>query len=536
MKKARTFYVASEAIGDVEAYVDSSRAWAVRHAQRQGLYEQLPEMRLVTKVTRGLNPAIHWVDRDGVAGKDLLSRLPIAERALLFTEGPHGPEPLWLRLNEQGLPFHPHSWNGVFRTANQRCNGGENTTEPLAAETMGPLLVWAMRMVDDFADDILAAWAETQRLKAAACSNPSTPAGKAALHAYLDPLINGMAPLPATPNQGRVALARHYVGGKAGASESQIRTFSEQNDLKAAVGGRPGPCPLNILVTGWIAGGPWREVLDFNEAAGLMRHLGTAAFVVCAYLTGMSPGEVLGLRTGCCPDPKHDEHGNVGRHLIRGRDYKNSVDEHGNHRSAGTEREVPWVAITPVVNAVRVPERMVPEGCLLFDHDAHDLRKSRPGTGSLKPISLGTRIEAFIAWANAEATTHGLSDQFVPPDPHGPVGTQRFRRSLAWHIARRPNGLVALAIQYGHLRSTFVSDGYASRSRGGIHELIDVETVRAVADTVADLRDGLQAGRASRACGPAGHQGRRQRHGLRWSDHHRAHRPAPDRQRRRHDL
>ncbi|MEU3168010.1 phage integrase N-terminal SAM-like domain-containing protein [Streptosporangium sp. NPDC006930] len=120
-KKTRTFYAASEAIGDIEAYVGSSRAWAVRRAQRQGLYEQLPEMRLVTKVTRGLNPAVRWVDRDGVAGQDLLNRLPIAERALLFTEGPHGPEPLWLWLNEQGLPFHPHSWNGVFRTANQRC-------------------------------------------------------------------------------------------------------------------------------------------------------------------------------------------------------------------------------------------------------------------------------------------------------------------------------------------------------------------------------------------------------------------------------
>ena len=34
-----------------------------------------------------------------------------------------------------------------------------------------------------------------------------------------------------------------------------------------------------------------------------MRHLGTAAFIVCAYLTGMRPQEILGLRTGCCPDP-----------------------------------------------------------------------------------------------------------------------------------------------------------------------------------------------------------------------------------------
>ncbi|CAM5310158.1 hypothetical protein SABIM44S_00154 [Streptomyces abikoensis] len=39
----------------------------------------------------------------------------------LYTEGPDGPEPLWLWLNEQGLPFAPSSWEGVFRTANKRC-------------------------------------------------------------------------------------------------------------------------------------------------------------------------------------------------------------------------------------------------------------------------------------------------------------------------------------------------------------------------------------------------------------------------------
>ncbi|MFB4262553.1 hypothetical protein [Nonomuraea sp. GTA35] len=87
-----------------------------------------------------------------------------------------------------------------------------------------------------------------------------------------------------------------------------------------------------------------------------------------------------------------------------------------------------------------------------------------------------------------------LSRKAAVTDPHGGLGTSRFRRSLAWHIARRPNGLVALAIQYGHLRSTLVSEGYASRSRGGIHQLIDVETVLAVADTVAELKDGMQAG------------------------------------------
>ncbi|MGV9387412.1 site-specific integrase [Nonomuraea sp. NPDC003707] len=139
-KKPRTFYVASEAIGDVEAYVDSSRAWAVRRAQRQGVYERLPELRLVTEVTRGLNPEVHWVDRDGIPGQHLLNLLPITERAMLFTDGPHGPEPLWLWLNEQGLPFHPHSWNGVFHTANKRCEAVLTPPEHLRVD---PHKIWA---------------------------------------------------------------------------------------------------------------------------------------------------------------------------------------------------------------------------------------------------------------------------------------------------------------------------------------------------------------------------------------------------------
>ncbi|RBM18618.1 hypothetical protein DI005_18135 [Prauserella sp. PE36] len=136
---------------------------------------------------------------------------------------------------------------------------------------------------------------------------------------------------------------------------------------------------------------------------------------------------------------------------------------------------------------------MVPDGSLLFDGRAHDLRYHRPGTGSLKPAAIRHRIEDFVAWANTEALTHHLPGEAIPADPHGKIGTARFRRSLAWHVARRPNGLVALAIQYGHLR-TAVSGAYASRGRGGIHELLDMETVRAVADTVADLHDDLDSG------------------------------------------
>jgi hypothetical protein len=54
-------------------------------------------------------------------GRIALTEADADERMTWFTEGPGGPEPLWLWLNEMGLPFQPHSWNNVFTAANLRC-------------------------------------------------------------------------------------------------------------------------------------------------------------------------------------------------------------------------------------------------------------------------------------------------------------------------------------------------------------------------------------------------------------------------------
>ena len=120
-KRSLTFYVAADAVGDIEAYTDSSRAWAVRRAQQKGLYERLPGLRVVTEVTRQKNPVVHWRSHDGAAGRQPLNEVTVRERMLLFTEGLRGLEPLWLWLNERGMPFAVDSWDGVFRTANERC-------------------------------------------------------------------------------------------------------------------------------------------------------------------------------------------------------------------------------------------------------------------------------------------------------------------------------------------------------------------------------------------------------------------------------
>ncbi|MER5640741.1 hypothetical protein ABT095_27805 [Kitasatospora sp. NPDC002227] len=156
------------------------------------------------------------------------------------------------------------------------------------------------------------------------------------------------------------------------------------------------------------------------------------------------------------------------------------------------------------MNAIRVLERLVPEGALLFDAAVHDPARARTRSGSLGSNAIRDRIDAFVVWANTEASRHDLPGQRIPPDPHGRIGTARFRRTLAWHIARRPGGLVALALQYGHVRTALDTDEsgrYGTRSRSGIHRLVDIETAMATADAAADLAERFHQGEG--VSGPA---------------------------------
>ena len=404
-----------------------------------------------------------------------------------------------LTARPSGITRPPWESEGIdgYLPAADGAASGENMTEPLDPEVAGPLLVWAIRVTEDFSGDILAAWAENRRLTALAGSTPGSPAGRAALEAYLLPLLRSGSPLPTNEHKGTTMLARTYIAATTGASPAQLDRFGTHHGLTALAAQRPGPCPLDVPVTGQVNGNPWRQHLDFNEAPELMRHLGTAAAIICLYLTGMRPQELQGLRSGCCPDPEPGPDGNPGRHLIRSRHYKNVTDADGNHVSAGEVREVPWVSIGPVVGAIRVLERIVPAGELLLSATCHNFASGRRYTGALKNKALNERIEDFTAWANREATRHAAPDQLIPSDPCGAIIMTRFRRTLAWHIARRPGGLIALAIQYGHMRTILdarTSSGYASRSRHGIHGVLDIETALAAADTAARLGDRLAAG------------------------------------------
>ncbi|MFI8834849.1 integrase [Streptomyces afghaniensis] len=411
-----------------------------------------------------------------------------------------------LAAHPSGIPRPPWDTEGVddYLPSATGEGGRENTTEPLDPQVIGPLLVWAGRMVDDLAEDILAAWTERRRLLSIASASTATPAGRARIEETLLPLITSGAPIPSTGCDGGHTLARAFIAATTGASLGQVDRFKKQHGLTNLAAYRPGPCPLDVPVTGQVAGRPWRQSLDFNEAADLMKHLGTAAMIIILYLTGMRPQEAQGLRSGCCPDPAPRPDGTPGRHLIRSHHYKEVTNDNGHHISAGVEREVPWVAIAPVVRSIRILERIVPEGELLFSAAHHDFQGVKAHQGALKNGTLNRRIGSFVAWANREAVAQGLPEQAIPQDPHGELGMARFRRTLAWHIARRPGGLIALAIQYGHMRTVLdarTSTGYGALGRRGIHGVLDVETALAAADTAARLRDRMAAG--EKISGPA---------------------------------
>ncbi|GGW86117.1 hypothetical protein AB0E64_38730 [Streptomyces caelestis] len=299
-----------------------------------------------------------------------------------------------------GIGCPPWEIEGVGDYLPPATPGGENATEAIAEQTMGPLLLWAIRTVEEFSDDILAAWVERSRLREAAAANVATPASRAALRAFMARIDAEELPIPSTDWLGRTTPAGVYIAALTGASLNQVYNASRDHGWRQAALARPGPCPLSVPISGLLDGTAWREAIDYTEAAFLRRQLGTACFIVIAYLTGMRPGEAAGLRSGCCPDPEPEpEPGSAEpqrRHLITSTVYKTARDADGNHRSEGEIRDVPWVAIAPVVNAIRVLERMVPDGQLLFDHHAHDLRGTRAGTGSLTVHTLGIRVEDFV--------------------------------------------------------------------------------------------------------------------------------------------
>jgi integrase len=378
--------------------------------------------------------------------------------------------------------------------------GIRNTTPPIHPAVMSPLLIWALRFVEDFSGDIIAGWQERQRLQSQVPREPSW-AAVLRVRAFVEQCITSGRPLPGTTYRGRLSVADSYLAGLLRAPRTQVHDVAHYRRGQYTISGQT---PLDIKVTGQLQGQPWQPFLDYYHVPFLMRQLSTACMIIIGYLSGMRVGEVLGLKAGCCPEPGDDGQATV-RYQIYGNVLKGVRDEHGRRVQDGRPRDLPWTVIMPVVRAIRVLEQLA-DGDDLFP--ASTAWSNAPGgqekmrAGHLLTAgAAGHRVRSFIGYANQLATQHRLACERIPDDPDGHVTLKRFRRTIAWHIARLPGGRIALATQYGHLRASTVTDGYSGRARHGLRRVLDVETARAMADYLDDLAERIDQGEG--VSGPA---------------------------------
>ncbi|MFJ4971120.1 hypothetical protein [Streptomyces sp. NPDC088755] len=125
----------------------------------------------------------------------------------------------------------------------------------------------------------------------------------------------------------------------------------------------------------------------------------------------------------------------------------------------------------------------------------------RERVGRARGDSLSNKdVAELIVWINAYCTARHHPD-VIPADPTNPkIALSRLRRTLAWFIARRPRGLVAAAIQYGHVRINMTL-GYSGNYASGFPDDLAFEEWLARLEDLAEAHERLQDG--ENVSGPA---------------------------------
>lgn len=370
----------------------------------------------------------------------------------------------------------------------------ENRTPRIAPSTMEPLLAWSLRMLEVIGPDIRDAWTEYRQLL-----NGEHPWQEGfaeltvsqRLAAFLERARRESIALPGRAGPGteiqpdRWHLSRILMTENLSLGRDRLRLIAESGTA-IAEGAWLG------TIRGLIDGSPWRDrPVTVTEIHHLVRMLATACFIIVCYLSGARPGEILNLRRGCCSS-------DGGRLLINGHCGKG----HGRRIHSPDEPGRAWTVAEPVHAAVRMLERLSASP-LLFPSTIIKANDRRPGDGNARVSRFMTKdIGQFIEWVNRAFPGTGESPA-IPPDPAGTIYPRRFRRTLAYFIVRRPRGLIAAALQYGHL-STTVTLSYAGSADTSWTEDLAVERLELVLEQSDHDRDLLAAG--EHVSGPAAAQ------------------------------
>lgn len=387
----------------------------------------------------------------------------------------------------------------------------ELTTPRISPPVMNALLRWALRFIEDLAADITAAIREDQRL--ADRTRPGQ--GREGryrrqigdigtdLHGLVRAFSRLNIPLPGVRSTTTGEIDYHYgfLARLIDADVRSLHTPASQAVLRdCGLPIREGT-PLLLVPSGLIDGQRWRDdPIDESQTRPLARHLMAACFIVIAYLSGMRPGEVLSLERGCLHrDP------DSGLLLMTGRHWKGVRDDAGELLPEGEIRRDPWVVAEPVAAAVTALENLHDEQ-LLFPNrlGARTETGARFRDGRARGTqNMSNDLNAFRDWVNDYCARTGRTDTIPVDAEHPSIQPRQFRRTLAWFIARKPRGIIAAAIQYGHIKVQ-MTVGYAGTYASGFPDDLAFEELLARLDMLAESHEHLSAG--EHVSGPAADQ------------------------------
>lgn len=455
--------------------------------------ERRPALATVHNVLTGLTPFLAWLDTlpprpgrqtppalAGLTGTDLEAYqrhlLAVAPGRTTRDQRRAAVRQLWRyrhAMLTNRLPFDPHHVEGWDEP--RRRGPSENTTDRIPEAVHGPLLAWAMRFVDDFADDILLAVNHRTTLRSTDRRRPpGRPPGatsdvRAALRSLLDHYLSQGRPLPG--RAGKVNI--RFLAMTLGCVCSSVERFRTDIEAVAAQVGISDRSYFDIPITGRLDGQPWLEgiVTDHtfaNSVTILTRMLQAACYITVAFLSGMRDPEIKHLRRGCL-SVQQDRDGRAYRWTVHSLAFK------GENDPAGVTAT--WVVGAPAARAMNVLHRLQPADTdLLFARLPHG-----PGSHSgdeTTPLSAGgtnRQLASFIEWVDDYCTTRGRHDTIpLINGQRWQLSTRQFRRTLAWFIARRPGGVIAGAIAYRHL-SVHMFEGYAGTSDSGFRAEVESE-------------------------------------------------------------
>ena len=237
---------------------------------------------------------------------------------------------------------------------------------------------------------------------------------------------------------------------------------------------------------------PWRPRFDAKTLAQEERMLQSAAYILCAYLTGMRDCEVQAMQRGCLAISRSED-GLIMRHRVRSVAYKGK-SSHG--------EAADWVTIEPVAKAIDVLERLSFQAA------------SARGLTTLWPVlaaksvckdhlsaEIVRQLNLYRDHLNELFGT--INEPVIPNSSEGKpwrITTRQFRRTIAWHIANRPFGTIAGMIQYKHA-SVAAFEGYAGSSKSGFRAEVENQRALGQLDDLLVYFDERQVG--STLSGPA---------------------------------